>query len=155
MNYREEVRDLFSVPEEYFLAHCISADFAMGKGIVLEFNKRFDMKRQLRQKYPGYLAGYRQNPAGGDCILEGRVLNLVTKERYFHKPTLSTMEAALQKMRELCQEEGIARIPMPAIGAGLDRLPWEEVAARIQQVFGDSGIEILVCKQEPAEKGAK
>ena len=82
MNYREEVRDLFSVPEEYFLAHCISADFAMGKGIVLEFNKRFDMKRQLRQKYPGYLAGYRQNPAGGDCILEGRVLNLVTKERY-------------------------------------------------------------------------
>ena len=52
MNYREEVRDLFSVPEEYFLAHCISADFAMGKGIVLEFNKRFDMKRQLRQKYP-------------------------------------------------------------------------------------------------------
>jgi len=97
MNYREEVRDLFSVPEEYFLAHCISADFAMGKGIVLEFNKRFDMKRQLRQKYPGYLAGYRQNPAGGDCILEGRVLNLVTKERYFHKPTLSTMEAALQK----------------------------------------------------------
>ena len=143
MNYREEVRDLFSVPEEYFLAHCISADFAMGKGIVLEFNKRFDMKRQLRQKYPGYLAGYRQNPAGGDCILEGRVLNL------------STMEAALQKMRELCQEEGIARIAMPAIGAGLDRLPWEEVAARIQQVFGDSGIEILVCKQEPAEKGAK
>ena len=35
MRYREEVRDLFSVPEEYGLVHCISADFAMGKGIVV------------------------------------------------------------------------------------------------------------------------
>ena len=38
MIYREEVRDLFSVPDDYYLAHCISADFGMGKGIVVEFN---------------------------------------------------------------------------------------------------------------------
>ena len=42
MIYKEEVRDLFSVPNDYYLAHCISADFGMGKGIVIEFNKRFD-----------------------------------------------------------------------------------------------------------------
>ena len=52
MRYREEVRDLFSVPEEYGLVHCISADFAMGKGIVVEFNRRFDMKRRLQRGYP-------------------------------------------------------------------------------------------------------
>ena len=40
MIYKEEIRDLFTVAEEYYLAHCISADFGMGKGIVLEFNKR-------------------------------------------------------------------------------------------------------------------
>ena len=27
MQYREEVRDLFSVSDDYYLAHCISADF--------------------------------------------------------------------------------------------------------------------------------
>ena len=44
-NFINEVKkDLFSVSEEYYLAHCISADFGMGKGIVVEFNKRFDMK---------------------------------------------------------------------------------------------------------------
>ena len=155
MEFREEKRDLFSVPEDYYLAHCISADFAMGKGIVVEFNRRFDMKNKLKAHYPDYLDQWQKEKKSSGCVLAGRVFNLITKERYFHKPTLSTMEAALQKMRELCQEEGIARIAMPAIGAGLDRLPWEEVAARIQQVFGDSGIEILVCKQEPAEKGAK
>ena len=41
MEFREEKRDLFSVPDDYYLAHCISADFAMGKGIAVEFNRRF------------------------------------------------------------------------------------------------------------------
>ena len=47
MIYKEEYRDLFTVPEDYYLAHCISADFGMGKGIVVEFNKQFDMKNKL------------------------------------------------------------------------------------------------------------
>ena len=148
MTYREEAGDLFAVPEDYCLAHCISADFAMGKGIVLEFNRRFDMKRLLRQRYPNYLADYRQNATGGDCLREGRVLNLITKERYFQKPTLATMEAALRRMRELCLEEGIAKVAMPTIGAGLDRLAWGEVSALVQGVFGDTGIEILVCRMK-------
>ena len=54
MTYREDRKDLFTVPEDYYLAHCISADFGMGKGIVVEFNKRFDMKRKLQTKYPSY-----------------------------------------------------------------------------------------------------
>lgn len=45
MQYKEEIRDLFSVSEDYYLAHCISADFGMGKGIAIEFNKNFDMKK--------------------------------------------------------------------------------------------------------------
>ena len=146
MTYREEAGDLFAVPEDYCLAHCISADFAMGKGIVLEFNRRFDMKRLLRQRYPTYLADYRQNATGGDCLREGRVLNLITKERYFQKPTLATMEAALRRMRELCLEEGIAKVAMPTIGAGLDRLAWGGGSALVQGGFGDTGIEILVCR---------
>ena len=51
MTYSEENKDLFTVSEDYNLAHCISADFGMGKGIVVEFNKRFDMKRKLQTKF--------------------------------------------------------------------------------------------------------
>lgn len=146
MIYQEQIRDLFSVPEEYTLAHCISADFAMGKGIVVEFNKRFDMKRRLRQKYPGYLQQYTQTPAGGDCILEQNVLNLITKERYYQKPTMLTMTSALEKMKEICRIENISKVAMPTIGAGLDRLNWAEVSAKIKTVFEDTDMEILVCK---------
>lgn len=146
MRYQEEIRDLFSVPSDYYFAHCISADFAMGKGIVLEFNKRFDMKRRLKQKYPNYLEQYRAQSLDGDCILEDRVFNLITKERYFHRPTLLTMKAALQKMKQQCCENGITKIAMPTIGAGLDRLNWTDVVAQIKSIFEDTDIEILVCK---------
>ena len=146
MKYKEEVKDLFSVSEDYYFAHCISADFGMGKGIVVEFNKRFDMKHILQRKYPEYAKHFMDCKISGDCILEGRVLNLITKERYFHKPTLAAMKAALQKMKEICERESIYKIAMPTIGAGLDRLKWEDVATQIKNVFEDTEIEILVCK---------
>lgn len=146
MTYREEVRNLFSVPEDYYLAHCISADFGMGKGIVIEFNKRFDMKNRLQRKYPDYLNQYTHHRLGGDCILEGRVLNLITKERYFHKPTIITMRLALQKMKKICIENNITKVAMPTIGAGLDRLYWGAVSDQIHMIFDDTDIEILVCK---------
>ena len=146
MTYQEEKRDLFSVSDDYYLAHCISADFGMGKGIVLEFNKRFDMKRILQSKYPDYLNQFTRHRIGSDCILEGRVLNLITKERYFHKPTIITMRIALQKMKQICLENNITKVAMPIIGAGLDRLNWNDVATQIRNVFTDTDIEILVCK---------
>lgn len=146
MTYREEIRDLFSVPEDYYLAHCISADFGMGKGIVVEFNKRFDMKSKLQSKYSDYLNQYTHHRIGGDCVLEGRVLNLITKERYFHKPTIITMRLALQKMKKICIENNIIKIAMPTIGAGLDRLSWSAVSDQIHMIFDDTDIEILVCK---------
>lgn len=146
MKYEERRQDLFCVGEDYFLAHCISADFGMGKGIVVEFNKRFDMKNRLKEKYPDYHDFYERCRIGGDCLLEGRVLNLITKERYFQKPSIVTMRLALQKMKSVCKENGIKKIAMPTIGAGLDRLPWDKVAEQIQQVFKDTDMEILVCK---------
>ncbi len=146
MIYREEVRDLFLVPNDYYLAHCISADFGMGKGIVVEFNKRFDMKRKLQSKYSDYLDLFIRHRIGGDCILEGRVLNLITKEKYFHKPSIITMRIALQKMKNICVENNITKIAMPTIGAGLDRLNWTDVSKQIHMIFDDTNIEILVCK---------
>ena len=146
MTYKEAIRDLFSVSDDYCLAHCISADFGMGKGIVVEFNKRFDMKNRLQVKDPDYLHRYNQHRIGGDCILEGRVLNLITKDRYWMKPTIITMRLALQKMKKICLENNITKIAMPTIGAGLDRLAWSDVSKQINDVFGDTDVDILVCK---------
>ena len=147
MEFREEKRDLFSVPEDYYLAHCISADFAMGKGIVVEFNRRFDMKNKLRAHYPDYLDQWQKEKKSSGCVLAGRVFNLITKERYFQKPTYETMRGALECMKALCAQKDIRRVAMPVIGCGLDRLEWEKVSAVIRDVFAGTDVEILVCKQ--------
>lgn len=147
MKYKEEIRDLFSVPNNYYLAHCISADFGMGRGIVVEFNNRFDMKNKLISKYPNYLRKWQGNdPYDGDCILEGRVLNLITKERYYMKPTYENIEKALLTMAILCLKKDIKKIAMPVIGCGLDKLEWDKVSTIIKDIFSDTDIEILVCK---------
>lgn len=147
MIYNEEVKDLFSVPEDYYLAHCISADFCMGKGIVVEFNKRFNMRTILQSKYPDFINQWIYNGWTYHCILEGRVFNLITKERYFHKPTYETLYGALLTMKQLIGQNNITKIAMPVIGCGLDRLNWDVVKYYIRQVFDDTDVEILVCKQ--------
>ena len=87
MKYDIRKMNLFDVPDDYYLAHCISADFGMGKGIVVEFNKRFNMKRKLQESNPNYLSYWKRYEMIADCIKVDKVFNLITKERYFHKPT--------------------------------------------------------------------
>lgn len=145
MIFKEEKRDLFTVADDYYLAHCISADFGMGKGIVVEFNKRFDMKHILQSKYPDYLNQWTHSNMIGDCVCEGRVFNLITKERYYNKPTYRSLTTALVKLKELCIDKQVAKLAMPVIGCGLDRLEWVKVKDLIDDVFRGVDIEILVC----------
>ena len=147
MIYKEEKKDLFTVDKSYYLAHCISSDFGMGKGIVVEFNKRYKLKNKLITKHPKYASIFKSSKLGGDCILEGRVLNLITKEKYYNKPTIITMRLALNKMKSICLNNNITKIAMPKIGCGLDKLQWGNVSDLIKDIFEDTDIEILVCLQ--------
>lgn len=147
MLYKEEKRDLFSVPGDYYLAHCISADFELGAGIALQFVARYNVKEKLKSDYPFYLMTYRNNFWKGDCIATGKVFNLITKERYFQKPTYESIRRALESCKILCKGQKIARLAMPRIGCGLDQLEWQEVSQIIKDVFNDMNIEILICYQ--------
>ena len=86
-------------------------------------------------------------PIGGCAYLktnERLVFYLVTKERYFHKPTMSSLESSLRTMRDLCLEHQIRHLAMPHIGCGLDKLNWDQVSKLIQQIFQDDQIEITI-----------
>ncbi len=76
------------------------------------------------------------------------VFNLVTKERYWNKPTYGTLHAALIDMKRQCVAKNIKRLAIPRLGCGLDRLEWEKVRRMITGVFDDTDIEILVCSLE-------
>ena len=71
------------------------------------------------------------------------ILGLVTKERYWQKPTALDMSKALESLAGYLN--GFAGEPitlvMPTIGCGLDRLDWPEVSFLIHKHLG--GIENL------------
>lgn len=139
LTYKEEYRDLFTVDKDYLLAHCISADSKLGAGIAVEFKKRFRLKGTQKLAQMNELKV-------GTCVWEGRVLNLITKEYYWFKPTYLTFRLALEDMKRLVINHNITKIAMPQIGAGLDKLSWAKNREIIKEVFLDTDVEILVCK---------
>lgn len=146
MIYKEIHMDLFDVTTDYTLCHCISKDCALGKGIAKTFAKKYpDMRDRLKTIVicNGYSVGdailYENN------IFKNDVINLITKEKYWHKPTYDTLRQALVSCKTICRQNNITRLAMPMIGCGLDRLKWNKVSKIIQEVFDDMSIEILVC----------
>ena len=148
MTFIEEKNDLFNYEGEAWLAHCISADFGMGKGIVVKFNERYDLKNYMIKNH------VRNNWSGrGYCIpvSEYKVFNLVTKDKYYKKPTYGTVKQALIDMRNYALAKDINKIAMPTIAAGLDFLTWSKVREIIQNVFNNTDIEIIVCRYKGEE----
>jgi hypothetical protein len=119
----------------------------MGAGIATEFVRRFDTKNKLFKDYPDYLNNFVKTKIIGDCLLEDGVLNLITKERYYYKPTYKSIKISLDKMKEICIINDIKKVAMPLIGCGLDKLEWERVKSLLIAIFDDLDIEILVCKK--------
>lgn len=130
--------DLFSCHDSESLAHCISADARMGKGIAVLFKKKFGGVDEILTQ---------AQKQGGVAVLErGKryVYYLVTKEKYFHKPTYNSLQSSLTAMRDHCVSHGVTSISMPRIGCGLDGLQWPKVRNTIIQVFQDTDIKLTV-----------
>ena len=44
------------------------------------------------------------------------IFNLVTKERYFQKPTYESLQSSLNNLRKLCEKLDVRVLAMPKIG---------------------------------------
>lgn len=144
MTFTEEKGDLFAeeILAEYALCHCISSDFALGAGIAKAFAK-MGVKKALCERFAKNWQGR------GYCLITETngvtVGNLVTKERYFHKPTLETLRQALEDFCAQALEMKLTKIAMPKIGCGLDKLQWENVRGIIKDIFGETDLDIFVA----------
>ena len=142
MKYVEIVGDLFGVDSSYQLAHCISADCKMGAGIAVTFTEENPYMREILKK---------MCPIVGDVLyynLEGRhgVFNLITKKRYFHKPTREDFNKTIVALRDKMLSYGHKKLAIPYLGSGIDRLDWEVSSDFIKETFKDTDIEILVVQ---------
>jgi len=132
----QEVKgDLFTSKDS--LVHCVSKDLAMGKGIAKEFITRYGGRDVLKKQ--------RIEVGSFGCLNIGNgryVFCLVTKEKYFHKPTYQNLELSLIALWKYCSTNKITALSLPRIGCGLDNLDWDKVKYILQKVF--NGVQLTI-----------
>ena len=150
MTIREENRNLLDVPQGYYLAHCITADFSLGAGVAKQIDSAFNMKEKLHRFFtPG------RKYHLGDALLVDNVFNLVIKMDPNKKVKYKRLRATLEDMKDQMEENLITKVAIPRLGCGHEGIDWDRVKTIIEEVFVDTNAEILVCllmKDEPVKK---
>jgi O-acetyl-ADP-ribose deacetylase (regulator of RNase III) len=130
------------------LGHGCNCAGAMGKGIAVEF----------RRRWPGMFEEYKRRCEDGSFSLgevfmweapERVVFNLGTQETWRTRAELWAIEAAVTKMLALAEEADIDSVGLPRLGAGLGGLSWPQVAAVIEPVAAQSPVSVVVYRFEP------
>ena len=138
--YLSSPTDILYSPHSF--AHCISADLAMAKGLA----------RQVKSWYPAAASAIRLRypPDIGsvliyfDPISERYIFSLVTKFRYYHKPTYESVLASLYERREIVIDAGISHLSLPKLASGYDKLDFNIIFELICQVFDPLPITIYI-----------
>ena len=133
----EEIKaDLFT--SNTSLVHCVSSDFVMGKGIAVEFKKRFGRIDDLKA----------QNKQIGDVAVldypDKFIYYMITTEKYWNKPTYENFILSLIGVKTHCLANNVTKLSMPRIGCGLDKLEWNIIKNFILGIFKDTNIQIKV-----------
>jgi O-acetyl-ADP-ribose deacetylase (regulator of RNase III) len=118
----------------------------MGKGLALEFSKRFKgLKEHYQKVYPKvYRPDYRLlNHLEIFPVNENRqVLLFPTKIHYSNPSKISWIEDNLKLATHLWHQDKYESVAFPAIGCGEGGLPFKQVRKRIIQTFGDSRLDV-------------
>lgn len=116
----------------------------MGKGIALEFKKR----------YPGMFSDYykackNKELAPGKLhiwsdIVDGTIINFPTKDHWKAKSQYEYIDKGLNALHDYLKTKGNVSIGIPALGCGLGGLDWNIVEKKIFSKLGDLDADIHV-----------
>ena len=128
--------------KEICLVHCISRDCEMGLGIAKTFKEKFSNMKQTLLK----MLKEEKYKNSKSILYENKVFNLITKEKYWQKPTYSSLKNSLLELKEQCLKNNIKILAMPRIACGLDKLEWTKVKMLLNDVFSETEITIYIYK---------
>jgi O-acetyl-ADP-ribose deacetylase (regulator of RNase III) len=144
--------DLFAASGLDALAHGCNCAGAMGKGIAVEFRRRFP------EMYTEYKARCARGQFGlGDVFAwtEGRltVFNLGTQKTWRTKADPTAVKTAIASMVRLAEQANIRRVGLPRIGAGLGGLAWDDVRSELVALGDSTSVELVVFEEyEPVSR---
>lgn len=121
-----EKGDIFNIPGVNNYAHGCNCAGAMGKGIALQFKNKYP---KMYSEYHSLCRDGLFNP--GDVFDydygSGHIYNLGTQVTWRTKARLEYIETAVSRMLEIATLNNVNKIALPAIGAGLGGLNWNDV----------------------------
>ncbi len=121
--------DILDCPPSMSIAHCVSLDGKMGAGLARTLQARFHLRQDFLQAP--------REVGGAVALRRGNrfIVNLITKERFFHLPSGKDFEQSIQNLRKFLIFNNIREIAVPELGAGLDKLDLDRVIATIKRVL--------------------
>lgn len=131
------------------LVNTVNCVGVMGKGVALEFRRRFPAMYESYQAVcrsrllkPGQILPYRQS--------EPWVLNLAVKNDWKRPSRLEWVESCLSKFQSRYETLNITSVAFPWIGAMNGGLPWEQVHALMRRYLQNlPNIDVEVVEFDP------
>ena len=146
--------NIFKIPQVRNYAHGCNCSGATGKGIALQFKDKFP---EMFEQYKALCKDNKYNV--GDVFQyqykDGFVYNLGTQKTWWDKAELEYIETSLHKMLEMAENEGVKEIAMPAIGAGLGGISWDDIKPLISKVASNHPTVDLYVVERSADVETK
>ncbi len=124
------------------LVNAVNCVGVMGKGIALEFKRRF----------PGMIKDYRARCSKGEVrlgepyVLKSSrrpwILNFPTKGHWRQASRLADIVAGLEALEAHCEDWGLQSLAVPALGCGYGQLRWREVGPVLYRRLSRLGIPV-------------
>ena len=145
-----------ALEKKYIVVHCVSSDFEMGIGVARTLATLEPTLRPMMRKAHPMVSEDRFAPftAVWESV-EGRcICNLVTKHKYFQKPTLDTLRISIMTLGSVLERmipSGDIHISMPMIASGADKIKWNKTESLLKELLSDR-INITVYTYNPRRK---
>lgn len=119
--------------DNFYIIHCISNDWALGAGIALQLKNKYKITK------PSF------ETSVGTCVFSPIfIANLITKSKYWMKPSYDSLEMSLKSLRRQLGNDFNKTLIMPKIGCGLDKLEWNEVSKLIEKYLSDFDVRVCI-----------
>jgi len=143
------------------LVNAVNCVGVMGRGIALQFKKRFP------ENFRAYAKACDQGEVrpGRMFVFETRrltnpryIINFPTKRHWRAGSRIDDIEAGLGDLSRSIRECGVSSIALPPLGCGLGGLDWGAVRGRIEEALGAiEGVRVVVFEPDvpPGDRMAR